>query len=212
MIEKETVEKWYEFYKQGWTLEEVGNYLGKNGNTIYHHFKRHGFMRRTNKVSERSREITRNRWLNMKPEDHPRWKGGINIHAGYVLVWYPGHPRANDKHVFEHILIIEKALGKYLLEPHCSHHINGNRSDNRNNNLVACEDNKYHSLLHQRRRSLDSCGHVNWRRCTYCKKWDDPTNLLIYLNQPARHSECQKIIDKSRAPRDKFRPAGGGEK
>jgi HNH endonuclease len=65
------------------------------------------------------------------------WKGGRTRHkAGYVMVRVPGHPRAGrGLYVFEHILVAEGLLGRYLVEGESVHHINGVRHDNRPENL-----------------------------------------------------------------------------
>jgi hypothetical protein len=57
--------------------------------------------------------------------------------AGYVMVWAPEHPRSrnNARYVFEHILVMEKTLGRYLVEGESVHHRNGVRDDNRPENL-----------------------------------------------------------------------------
>jgi hypothetical protein len=65
------------------------------------------------------------------------WKGGKTLHkASYVMVRVPDHPRARrSPYVFEHILVVEELLGRYL-EPDVSvHHRNGVRDDNRPENL-----------------------------------------------------------------------------
>jgi HNH endonuclease len=66
-----------------------------------------------------------------------RWKGGRTRHkADYVMVWAPGHPRAGKgQYVFEHILMMEQVLGRYLLPGESVHHRNGVKDDNRLENL-----------------------------------------------------------------------------
>ena len=66
------------------------------------------------------------------------WRGGRTRHSrGYVLVSAPGHPRGatTSDYVFEHILVMEEKLGRYLLPKENIHHLNGVKDDNRVENL-----------------------------------------------------------------------------
>lgn len=73
-----------------------------------------------------------------------------------------------------HVLIAEASLGKELPPGVEVHHVNENRADNRPANLVVCPDRQYHMLLHARQRAQDACGNANWKKCCFCKQYDDP--------------------------------------
>lgn len=69
-------------------------------------------------------------------ENAPKWSGGRSLTSkGYVSVYSPDHPRAHNNRVLEHILIMEESLGRSLLEGENVHHKNGDRADNRAENL-----------------------------------------------------------------------------
>jgi hypothetical protein len=69
-------------------------------------------------------------------EKNGNWKGGRTYSkAGYVMVKSPGHPRASQGYVFEHILVMEALLGRFLLLGETVHHLNGVKDDNRRENL-----------------------------------------------------------------------------
>lgn len=74
---------------------------------------------------------------------------------GYIFRLVPGHPAAM-RHglVAEHRLVAEKALGKILPDTAVVHHHNEDPTDNRPENLVICQDQSYHLLLHMRMRRI----------------------------------------------------------
>lgn len=130
---------------------------------------------------------------------NPRWKGGTRIRPdGYVLIWTPGHYRANQNYVMEHILILEKAFGKPLPTGAMCHHVDGKRSNNTNTNLVLCQDDSYHKLLHMRTKALKACGHASWRKCMFCSQWDETSKLFINSQGRPYHVPCERANQKKR--------------
>lgn len=85
-------------------------------------------------------EITfKNRSEAKRGEKSAAWNGGIRTTGrGYRQVLMPGHPRADSSgYVMEHIVVWEKASGMPLPPNCCIHHLNGNKSDNRIENLCV---------------------------------------------------------------------------
>jgi hypothetical protein len=76
---------------------------------------------------------------------HSCWKGGTyKTYQGYIMEWKPDHPFANnDGYVYQHRLVLEQKLGRYLTEEEQTHHINGNREDNRPDNLQLIDAHEH---------------------------------------------------------------------
>ncbi len=80
--------------------------------------------------------------------DSPNWKGGRTHHRGYVSIRKPDHPNARRGYVYEHHLVVEHALGRYLKKgEEVVHHVNGKKSDNQLENLYVT-DRSGHRIAH----------------------------------------------------------------
>jgi hypothetical protein len=78
-------------------------------------------------------------------ENNPRWKGGRSIHSSGYIVIRVGY--ANYR--FEHRLVMEQHLGRKLKRRENVHHINGDKKDNRLENLELLDVSE-HTRRHWR--------------------------------------------------------------
>lgn len=101
---------------------------------------------------------------------HGNRGAGRRRSGGYVLVKVPSHPRAfTNGFVLEHIVVVERVLGRRVDAPHVIHHVDDNGENNVANNLVVLQDQGEHVRLHTRRTVLRAGGNP-WtqRMCSYC--------------------------------------------
>ena len=81
---------------------------------------------------------------NQKGENNSSWKGGLSIHNGYRIIHKPKHRLAyKNGYVPEHRLIMEKHINRPLKKEEVIHHINGDRLDNRIENLIILTQGKH---------------------------------------------------------------------
>lgn len=120
------------------------------------------------------------------------WDGGSYTSSnGYTYIYLEDKNRKSvSKYIGEHVLVAEKAIGKTLPCGSIVHHFDGNKSNNMNSNLVVCENNAYHRLLHKRQRAKLECGNANWHKCYVCGEWDCKENLYIGKSEIA-HRDCK---------------------
>lgn len=134
-------------------------------------------------------------------EEHYNWQGDSRLKAdGYRLVYRREHPLADMKgYVREHRLVAQEALGRPLPRTAVLHHINGVRDDNRNSNLVICENNSYHRLLHGRIAAKAACGHAYWVMCYHCKEWGPEESMYVHPRRIYKyHQSCRNVWQNAR--------------
>lgn len=77
----------------------------------------------------------------------PNWKGGKTTHTnGYILIVSRDHPnRMMNRYMLEHRLVCEKFMGRYLYKTEVVHHVNGDKTDNRIENLMVFKSDSAHN-------------------------------------------------------------------
>ncbi len=86
------------------------------------------------------------------------WKGGKRMRFGYVEIYKPDHPYAVQSYVFEHRLVMEESIGRYLKSDEIVHHKNGIRNDNSIENLEVVSRHM-HRIIHRK---------TDGMKCYYC--------------------------------------------
>lgn len=80
--------------------------------------------------------------------NNQNWKGGRRkSNIGYIYIRAKNHPHANSTgYVFEHRLVMEKQLGRYLEPYEIVHHLNEIKSDNRIENLKLVNKTQHNDI------------------------------------------------------------------
>lgn len=94
-----------------------------------------------------------------KGKSNPTYKNGRYVSKGYVMVLLPEHPFCvAGGYVFEHRLVMEKHLGRYLNKTEIVHHIDKNKANNSLSNLQLFKDHSEHAKIHNAERKRDKKG------------------------------------------------------
>lgn len=157
---------------QGLSMKKVAQQLDIAAGTVYNYLKKYGIPTRDNKSTftmkgrrlsqaQRRKISERMRGKCVTLETRRRMSEAKKIHGighkkkrtdGYVAVYYPDHEKSTkDGYVMEHILVMEKAIGRHLTDKECVHHLNGIRNDNRLENLKLMTKSE-HTSHHNRER------------------------------------------------------------
>jgi len=88
-------------------------------------------------------KVCSNKTRDNKGEKNPSWKGGRVNMRGYIYVTIP-YEAGKLRYSAEHRLVFEAANGT-LPKGYVVHHLNGVKTDNRLENLIALPQNKHHT-------------------------------------------------------------------
>ena len=143
----------------------------------------------------------RNPMYGLYGEQNPLWKGGRKVSKnGYMQI------RIRRKAYYEHRLIMEKHLGRKLRKNETVHHINGNKLDNRIENLKLVSNQAEHMRNHIGI-PYKKVNNDKQRQCYQCKKILPLNETNFYYPQPKRMYEysyiCRECNKKNN--RNKYR-------
>lgn len=91
----------------------------------------------------------------------------------------------------EHVIVAEKAFGKPLPAGAVVHHVDGNKLNNDPSNLVICQDQAYHRLLHTRENALNRTNGVYW--------YEKASKWRAYASDNGKSKNLGYFTDKEKA-------------
>lgn len=158
-------------YQKEYTIRDISKLLCMSTGKVYKYFKLYGIPTRKQGLStaralksfKHKRSIKNWSRKGIKCSEDTKEKISIknnkgigckNISStGYIRIHFPDHPKS-DKfgYVFEHDLIMECAIGRWLQPDEVVHHKNGIKTDNRLKNLELLSRSD-HMRLHRKERN-----------------------------------------------------------
>jgi len=126
--------------------------------------------------------------------NNPNFNGGKYVDdKGYVRVLRPRHPSNIVGYVYEHRLLMEAFLDRYLQSWETVHHINEEKLDNRLNNLYLCTGSE-HTAIHSEGRHLT---------------WKHRDTLRATASRTAEKRRGRKVVKRDLNKKDARRPRDG---
>jgi hypothetical protein len=130
---------------------DLSQECGMSFQGIIYWLNKFGIKRRTSAEASRLPASRKKNSLKNSGPDASKWRGGVKLgRDGYLRQWMPSHPCADaNGYVPVHRLVVEDREHRYLRPDEIVHHINGNKRDNRADNLQIRENIEH---LHEHHR------------------------------------------------------------
>ncbi len=148
-------------YKLGSTCKELANKYGCDQVWIWKWLKKNNVQLRKLGEHKRLKESIKNGYKMIPVDDE-----------------YPKRYTNGGRMYYEHIIKVEKRLGRFLAGNEVVHHINLNRLDNNDSNLIECSSKKEHAKIHNQLNFLVS---------------ELINKNIIQFNFLTKEYQCQKI-------------------
>lgn len=142
------------------STRQIANIIKTNKTTILNYLKKYNIETRTiseantgKKLSEQTKhKISKAIKIKYIGSGNPNWHGGKTKDGnGYIYIYSPDHPYKNYyNYVYEHRLVMERHIGRYLKPEEAVHHKNEIVDDNRIENLRLFKNKPEHTKYHHK--------------------------------------------------------------
>lgn len=124
-------------------------------------------------------------------EKNGNWRGGRSV-GEYIYLCKKEHPSANYAgYVLEHRLVMEQHLGRFLDSEEVVHHKNGNKHDNRIENLELFSTNGDHLAAELKGRCPKWTAEGKKRILAAHRQWCQQQRILLHSKADARASRAK---------------------
>jgi len=129
------------YWKEEKSIREVAEEINVSPSVV------NGWMKQLD-IPRRTEDFTKPK----KGSKNGNWKGGIlTQQKGYIYILSKDHPNVDKKGYYpKQNLVMEKHLGRYLKKGEVVHHLDGDKKNNRLENLRLMKDNGAHRSFEEK--------------------------------------------------------------